>query len=152
MYGTGRHVVTWGFSVCVAACSLLTTSLVQRAVLQRTPGWAELCGLLALLCLTCRYARPSLVMACSVPLFVTAMRTQERAPVVSDLPVFTDTDGLFVLLPMAFGAGRLWGEGPRDGTEAVQQHRADRPERLVSMQRVVGLLRTSETAPAQGPR
>ncbi|WP_183154907.1 sensor histidine kinase [Streptomyces shenzhenensis] len=198
MYGTGRQVVACGLSLCVAACSLLTTSLVQGAVLQRTPGWAELCGLLALLCLTCRYARPSLVMVCSVPLFVAAMRTQERAPVVLDLPVFRDVDGLFVLLPMAFVllGGYLRGEDGRRRAAARDVRRAERldlardlhdhvahyvtaivvqaqagehivekdpatarrlfsnieqtgQDGLVAMQRMVRLLRTSETATAQ---
>lgn len=198
MYGTGRPVVACALSLCAAACSLLTTSLVQGAVLQRTPGWAELCGLLALLCLTCRYARPSLVMVCSVPLFVAAMRTQERAPVVSDLPVFRDIDGLFVLLPMAFVllGGYLRGEDGRRRAAARDVRRAERldlardlhdhvahyvtaivvqaqagehivekdpatarslfsnieqtgQDGLVAMQRMVRLLRTSETATAQ---
>lgn len=198
LYGTGRHAVACGLSLCVAACSLLTTSWVQGAVLQRTPGWAELCGLLALLCLTCRYARPSLVMVCSVPLFVAAMRTQERAPVVSDLPVFRDIDGLFVLLPMAFVllGGYLRNEDGRRRAAARDVRRAERldlardlhdhvahyvtaivvqaqagehivekdpatarrlfsnieqsgQDGLVAMQRMVRLLRTSETATAQ---
>lgn len=38
MYGTGRPVVACALSLCAAACSLLTTSLVQGAVLQRTPA------------------------------------------------------------------------------------------------------------------
>ncbi|MFJ8795478.1 sensor histidine kinase [Streptomyces sp. NPDC102462] len=198
LYGTGRHAVACGLSLCVAACSLLTTSWVQGAVLQRTPGWAELCGLLALLCLTGRYARPSLAMVCSVPLFVAAMRTQERAPVVSDLPVFRDIDGLFVLLPMAFVllGGYLRNEDGRRRAAARDVRRAERldlardlhdhvahyvtaivvqaqagehivekdpatarrlfsnieqsgQDGLVAMQRMVRLLRTSETATAQ---
>ncbi|MFE0689665.1 sensor histidine kinase [Streptomyces xiamenensis] len=128
MYRTGRQAVACGLSLGAAACSLITTSWVQGEVLQRTPGWTELCGLLALLSLTCRHARPSLVMVCSVPLFVAVMRTQERAPVVSDLPVLRTIDGLFVLLPMAFVllGGYQRGEDGRRRAAARDIRRAER--------------------------
>ncbi|MFJ9590847.1 sensor histidine kinase [Streptomyces acidicola] len=197
VHETGRHVVACGLALLVATSSLLTTTLVQGTVLQRTPGWAELCGLLALLCLACRYSRPALLVVSSVPLFVAVVRTEERAPVLSDLPVLKEVNGLFILLPVAFVllGGYLRSEDGRRRAAAQDVRRAERldlardlhdhvahhvtaivvqaqageytaerdpatarklftnieqtgQEGLVAMNRMVGLLRTTETATA----
>ncbi|MGE7439925.1 hypothetical protein [Kitasatospora sp. NPDC001175] len=86
-YRAGRRWTACALSVTAAAVSLLTTSLVERTVLQRTPGWAELIGLLTLLCVACRYGRPLPLAASAVPLFVAVVGLAGRAPALSDLPV-----------------------------------------------------------------
>ncbi|WP_181849721.1 sensor histidine kinase [Streptomyces parvulus] len=111
-----------------AAVSLLTTSLVRETVLQRTPGWGELGGLLLLLCLVCRYAPPAPLVIAVVPLLIAVALTKERAPVLMDLPVIRDVDGLFVLLPLAFAAlgGYLRSEDVRRRSVARDVRHAER--------------------------
>ncbi|MFH8533957.1 sensor histidine kinase [Streptomyces tendae] len=128
MHRTGRSVLACALALLAATASLLTTSLLQSTVLQRTPGWAELCGLLASLCLVCRYARPTLLVVSALPLFAAVVRTQERAPVLLELPVLKDVDGLFVLLPTGFVllGGYLRGEDARRRAAARDMRRAER--------------------------
>ncbi|MCQ4045145.1 sensor histidine kinase [Streptantibioticus rubrisoli] len=102
LYRFGRQWTACALSAVVATVSLLATSLVQGTVLQRTPGWAELLGLLVLLCLACRYGRPVPLVLSAVPLFVAVVWIEGRAPALSNLPVLKDIDGLFTLLPVAF--------------------------------------------------
>ncbi|WP_084725822.1 sensor histidine kinase [Streptacidiphilus melanogenes] len=101
-YRSGRQAMACALSVTAAAGSLLTTSLVDHTVLQRTPGWAELIGLLVLLCMACRYGRPLPLTVSAVPLFVAVARLADRAPALSDLPLLEGLDQLFTLLPVSF--------------------------------------------------
>ncbi|MER6075613.1 histidine kinase [Streptomyces sp. NPDC001817] len=127
-YRFGRQWTACALSVVVATLSLLTTSLVEGTVLQRTPGWAELAGLLVLLCLSCRYGRPVPLVLSAVPLFVAVVRIEGRAPALSDLPLLKDVDGLFTLLPVAFAllGGYLRTEDGRRRTAAQNVRRAER--------------------------
>jgi signal transduction histidine kinase len=128
LYRFGRHWTAGALCVVVATVSLLTTSLVKGTVLQRTPGWAELLGLLVLLCLSCRYGRPVPLMLSVVPLFVAVVRIEGRAPTLSDLPVLNDINGLFTLLPVGFVllGGYLRAEDGRRRTAAENVRQAER--------------------------
>ncbi|MFB7669190.1 sensor histidine kinase [Kitasatospora sp. NPDC056138] len=128
-YRAGRRWTACALSVTAAAVSLLTTSLVERTVLQRTPGWAELIGLLMLLCVACRYGRPLPLAASAVPLFVAVVRLAGRAPALSDLPVLDGIDKLFTLLPVGFVllGGYLRTE---DGRRQATAERVRQSERL----------------------
>ncbi|MDF3293255.1 sensor histidine kinase [Streptomyces silvisoli] len=128
LYRFGRQWTACALSVVVATVSLLATSLVEGTVLQRTPGWAELLGLLVLLCLACRYGRPAPLVLSAVPLFVAVVRIEGRAPALSDLPVLKDIDGLFTLLPVAFVllGGYLRTEDGRRGIAAENVRQAER--------------------------
>ncbi|MGA5817752.1 sensor histidine kinase [Kitasatospora sp. NPDC094028] len=128
LYRFGRHWTAGALCVVVATVSSLTTSLVKGTVLQRTPGWAELLGLLVLLCLSCRYGRPVPLMLSVVPLFVAVVRIEGRAPTLSDLPVLNDINGLFTLLPVGFAllGGYLRAEDGRRRTAAENVRQAER--------------------------
>ncbi|ANZ20164.1 histidine kinase [Streptomyces noursei] len=128
LYRFGRQWTAGALCVVVATVSLLTTSLVKGTVLQRTPGWVELLGLLVLLCLSCRYGRPVPLMLSVVPLFVAVVRIEGRAPTLSDLPVLNDIDGLFTLLPVGFVllGGYLRAEDGRRRTAAENVRQAER--------------------------
>ncbi|MFB8182178.1 sensor histidine kinase [Streptomyces sp. NPDC055966] len=128
-YRTGREWPAAALAATAAAVSLLMTSLVERTVLQRTPGWAELLGLLVLLCLTCRYGRRLPLVLTAVGLFVAVVRMQGRAPALTDLPVLDRIDGLFTLLPIGFAllGGYLRAE---DGRRRAATERVRQSERL----------------------
>lgn len=128
VHRAGRVALACGIALVTALVSLLTTSLVRETVLQRTPGWGELGGLLLLLCLVCRYAPPAPLVIAVVPLLIAVALTKERAPVLMDLPVIRDIDGLFVLLPLAFAAlgGYLRSEDVRRRSVARDIRHAER--------------------------
>ncbi|MQS16122.1 two-component sensor histidine kinase [Streptomyces kaniharaensis] len=128
LYRFGRQWTACALSVVVATLSLLTTSLVEGTVLQRTPGWAELVGLLVLLCLSCRYGRTVPLVLSTIPLFVAVVRIEGRAPELADLPLLKDINGLFTLLPAAFAllGGYLRTEDGRRQTAAQNVRRAER--------------------------
>ncbi|MFI9809528.1 sensor histidine kinase [Streptomyces sp. NPDC052301] len=127
-YRAGRQWTACAMSVTAAAVSLLTTSLVQGTVLQRTPGWAELVGLLGVLCLSCRYGRPLPLTLSGLASFAAVVRLTGRAPSLSYLPVLDRLDGLFPLLPSALAllGGYLRTEDGRRRTAAERVRHSER--------------------------
>ncbi|MFI8392570.1 sensor histidine kinase [Streptomyces sp. NPDC085540] len=99
---TGRNWTAWVLTAGASVLSLLVTSMVQESVLQRTPGWAELAGLLLLVCVTCRHSRGLPLVLSAAALFAATTRLGHRAPGLSDVPLLSPLDGFFTLLPAAF--------------------------------------------------
>ncbi|MEV7864594.1 histidine kinase [Streptomyces sp. NPDC088124] len=128
-YRAGRQWTVCVLSVTAAVVSLLTTSLVERTVLQRTPGWSELLGLLVLLCLVCRYGRPLPLTVAAVPTAAAVMLLEGRAPALSELPLLDGVDRLFTLLAVGFAllGGYLRTE---DGRRRAAADRVRQSERL----------------------
>ncbi|ANP52363.1 signal transduction histidine kinase [Streptomyces griseochromogenes] len=128
-YRAGRQWTACAMSLTAAGVSLLTTSLVEGSVLQRTPGCAELVGLLGVLCLSCRYGRPLPLTLSALASFAAIVRLAGRAPSLSDVPVLDRFDGLFPLLPAAFAllGGYLRTE---DGRRRAAAERVRHSERL----------------------
>ncbi|MFI1760839.1 sensor histidine kinase [Streptomyces sp. NPDC020800] len=127
-YRAGRQWTACAMSLTAAAVSLLTTSLVEGTVLQRTPGWAELVSLLTVLCLACRYGRPLPLTLSALVSFAAVVRLGGRAPSLSYLPGLDRLDGLFPLLPAAFAllGGYLRTEDGRRRTVAERVRHSER--------------------------
>ncbi|MFJ3231256.1 sensor histidine kinase [Streptomyces sp. NPDC086787] len=127
-YRAGRQWTACAMSLTAAGVSLLTTSLVRGTVLQRTPGWAELVGLLGVLCLSCRYGRPLPLMLSALASFVAVVRLFGRASSLFSTPVLDQIDGLFPLLPAAFAllGGYLRTEDGRRHTAAERVRHFER--------------------------
>ncbi|MFF4427246.1 sensor histidine kinase [Streptomyces sp. NPDC001549] len=127
---TGRHWTACALTAGASVLSLLVTSMVQESVLQRTPGWAELAGLLLLVCVTCRYSRGLPLALSAAVLFAATTRLGERAPGLSDVPLLSPLDGFFTLLPTAFALLGVYlrAEDRRRRSTAEQVRQAERLE------------------------
>ncbi|MFE7097300.1 sensor histidine kinase [Streptomyces erythrochromogenes] len=127
---SGRHGTACVLAAGASVLSLLVTSLVQDSVLQRTPGWAELTGLLLLVCVTCRYSRGLPLVISAAALFAATTQLGRRAPGLSDVPLLSPLDGFFTLLPSAFALLGLYlrTEDRRRRSTAEQVRQAERLE------------------------
>ncbi|MEU3708544.1 sensor histidine kinase [Streptomyces catenulae] len=127
-YRAGRAWTAGAAGVAVAVASLLTTALVRQTVGQRTPGWAELLGLLVLLCLACRYGRRGPLAVSAVALFVAVLHLKDRAPTSAELPLLGGVDQLFPLLAVGFAlfGGYLRTEDAGRRATAERVRRAER--------------------------
>ncbi|MFE6910073.1 sensor histidine kinase [Streptomyces erythrochromogenes] len=126
----GRHGTACALAAGASGLSLLVTSTVQETVLQRTPGWAELAGLLLLVCVTCRSSRGLPLVLSAAALFAATTRLGLRAPGLADVPLLSPLDGFFTLLPAAFALLGLYlrTEDRRRRSTAEQVRQAERLE------------------------
>ncbi|MEU6298050.1 sensor histidine kinase [Streptomyces erythrochromogenes] len=126
----GRHGTACALAAGASGLSLLVTSTVQETVLQRTPGWAELAGLLLLVCVTCRSSRGLPLVLSAAALFAATTRLGLRAPGLADVPLLSPLDGFFTLLPAAFAllGFYLRTEDRRRRSTAEQVRQAERLE------------------------
>ncbi|MFE2528007.1 sensor histidine kinase [Streptomyces sp. NPDC059382] len=126
----GRHGTACVLTAGACALSLLVTSMVQESVLQRTPGWAELAGLLLLMCVTCRYGRRLPLVLSAAALLAATTRLGQRAPGLSDVPLLSPLDGFLTLLAAAFALLGVYlrAEDRRRRSTAEQVRQAERLE------------------------
>jgi signal transduction histidine kinase len=129
LYEAGRRWPGIALTGIAVALSLSTSVLLERIMLQRTPGSTETLGLLLLLALTCRKLSFWQIMPTGPALVVAITQLGSRMRVTTEAPVVGDIGGLLALLPVMFAVAGFYLRS-EDNRRAVSEDRIRQAERL----------------------